>query len=222
MGKRKRGVVWLSRRSTLSMIFLGLGLTLLVGALTLSGIPVGWMVWYRLNPETSGKLAEVLGQKVEPVTAYAAKPVSFYEPPIDPKLPMEKRILVPSMGVSTLIHEAPLTDYEGALKKGVWRVPDFGDPQTREKPMILAAHRFGYLAWSVPYRLANSFYNLPKLKVGDKITVNWLQRPYVYEVYALGEGKEIGDYSADLILYTCKFLESPVRLFAYARLIEAK
>ena len=99
-------------------------------------------------------------------------------------------------------------------------MPDFGDPYNREKPTILAAHRFGYLAWSVKYRLANSFYNLPKLKVGDRIEVNWLKRKYMYEVYATGEGKEITDYTADLILYTCKFLESPIRLFAYARLVE--
>ena len=87
-----------------------------------------------------------------------------------------------------------LSDYETALKKGVWRVPNFGDPYNRERPTILAAHRFGYLAWSVKYRLANSFYNLPKLKEGDRVEINWLQRKYVYEVYATGEGEEITDY----------------------------
>ncbi len=99
-------------------------------------------------------------------------------------------------------------------------MPDFGTAQERTNPMILVAHRFGYLAWSVPYRLQNSFFNLPKLKPGDQIEVIWDQRKYVYEVFAGDEGKEISDYQADLILYTCKFLESDERIFRYARLVQ--
>jgi len=89
----------------------------------------------------------------------------------------------------------------------------------RTKPTILAAHRFGYLAWSIPYRLKNSFYNLPKLKVGDLVEIDWGQRRYVYEVYAEGKGEEITDYTADLILYTCEAMNSSVRIFRYARLL---
>jgi sortase (surface protein transpeptidase) len=110
-------------------------------------------------------------------------------------------------------------NYEEALKVGVWRVPDFGTPYERKAPVILAAHRYGYLRWSVPYRLKNSFYNLPKVKVGDTVEIIWRQRKYIYEVYAEGKGEEITDYSADLILYTCEDLTSPVRIFKYARLI---
>ncbi|KKS80793.1 MAG: hypothetical protein UV56_C0008G0001, partial [Candidatus Woesebacteria bacterium GW2011_GWC1_43_10b] len=64
------------------------------------------------------------------------------------------------------------------------------------------------------------FYSLPKLKTGDTVEIIWRQRKYLYEVYKEEEGEEITDYSADLILYTCESLSSPVRIFRYARLLE--
>jgi sortase (surface protein transpeptidase) len=143
-----------------------------------------------------------------------------YQPRFDASLPLENRIRIPSIGVDTEIQESTLEYYEEALKKGVWRVSDFGTPYTRNKPTIMAAHRFGYLAWTSIFRRENSFFNLPKLKEGDIVEVIWRQRKYVYEVYATEEGEEISNYSADLILYTCEVLNSPVRIYKYARLLE--
>jgi len=150
--------------------------------------------------------------------SYQAK-ADDYQPRLDTSLPLENRVSIPSVGINTKINEMPYENYEEALKVGVWRVPDFGTPYERKAPVILAAHRYGYLRWSVPYRLKNSFYNLPKVKVGDTVEIIWRQRKYIYEVYAEGKGEEIADYSADLILYTCEDLNSPVRIFKYARLI---
>ena len=221
--RSKRGIIWLSRPSTISIIFLVFGVSLLSLAITLSGIPVGWMVWYRLSPQTSGDLAQILQRPIfrQGTTFASSNAKVVYQPPIDPLLSQDNWILIPAIGVKTMIQEATLTDYETALRQGVWRVPDFGDPYNRNKPTILAAHRFGYLAWSNQYRQQNSFLNLPKLKLGDKIELIWNQRRYVYQVYGEGEGEEINDYQANLILYTCKFLESPMRIFKYARLIES-
>jgi sortase (surface protein transpeptidase) len=145
--------------------------------------------------------------------------VDDYQPRLDSTLPLENQIIIPSVGINTKINEASFETYEDALKVGVWRVPDFGTPYERKAPVILAAHRYGYLKWSVPYRLKNSFYNLPKVKVGDTVEIVWRQRKYIYEVYAEGKGEEITDYSADLILYTCESLTSPIRIFKYARLL---
>lgn len=145
--------------------------------------------------------------------------VDNYQPRLDTSLPLENKVSIPSVGINTKINESSYENYEEALKVGVWRVPDFGTPYERKAPVILAAHRYGYLKWSVPYRLKNSFYNLPKVKVGDTVEVIWRQRKYIYEVYAEGKGEKITDYSADLILYTCEDLTSPVRIFKYARLI---
>ncbi len=158
-------------------------------------------------------------QKTEAVVLPPAPVVEKYQPRLDPSLPLDNMVVIPSVGISTKINEQPVENYEEALKVGVWRVPDFGTPYDRQLPVILAAHRYGYLRWSVPYRLKNSFYNLPKVKVGDTVEVVWRQRKYIYEVYAEGKGEEIADYSADLVLYTCESLTSPVRIFKYARLL---
>jgi sortase (surface protein transpeptidase) len=143
-----------------------------------------------------------------------------YVPIYDPKLPKTNRITINSIGVDSDIQEATYDNYEDALKRGVWRVSDFGAPASRKTPTIMAAHRYGYLAWTNSFRKTNSFFNLPKVKVGDTITIVWHQRKYVYEVYAEDRGEEITDYSADLILYTCESLTGPVRIFKYARLLE--
>lgn len=179
-------------------------------------------VWYLITGG-SGSNTEVLGRISTSEMGELAgvkKDEVKYQPKIDTSLPNENRIVIASAGIDTQINEATLDTYEEALKKGVWRVADFGDPYTREKPTIMAAHRFGYLKWSMPYRLKNSFLSLPKLEVGETVEVYWRQRKYVYEVYAEEKGDKITDYSADLILYTCESLSSPVRIFRYARLLE--
>jgi sortase (surface protein transpeptidase) len=144
---------------------------------------------------------------------------SAYQPPFDPKLSKENRLIIPTIGVNTKIEEATYESHESALREGVWRVSDFGQPSSNTMPTILVAHRFGYLAWTNLYRRYNSFYNLPKLNVGDTVEVDWSQRRYIYEIYAAEEGTEISDYSADLVLYTCVDLTGNQRIFRYARLL---
>lgn len=141
-------------------------------------------------------------------------------PPFDPRLPASNRLLIPSIGVDTQVQEATLGNYEEALRKGAWRVSDFGAPNDNAGPIILAAHRFGYLTWTNTFRHNNSFYNLPKVEVKDLIEIDWNQRKYLYEVYAVSKGTQILDYSADLILYTCETLTGDNKIFVYARLIQ--
>lgn len=148
-----------------------------------------------------------------------ARAASDYEPAFDPSLSKTNMITIPSIGVKTNLQEATYENYEDALRRGVWRVSDFGAPG-EAKPVILAAHRYGYLAWTNQFRRENSFLNLPKLKVGDLVTIVWHQRKYTYEIYAEEKGKQISDYSANLILYTCVNLTGEERIFKYARLLE--
>jgi sortase (surface protein transpeptidase) len=143
-----------------------------------------------------------------------------YEPAFDASLPFENKLIIPSIGVETVLHESSLSKYEDALVQGVWRVTDYGTPNTRDYPTILVAHRFGYLKWSNEYRRKNSFYNLPKLEEGDVISINFRQRKYQYAIYKVEKGTEITDYSADLILYTCMDLTSDVKFVVYAKLLE--
>ncbi len=140
-------------------------------------------------------------------------------PPFDASLPKDNHLNIPSIGVDTQIEEATYDNYEEALKKGVWRVSNFGEPDLSGAPIILAAHRYGYLAWTNVFRHKSSFYNLPKVEVGDTVTISWQQRKYTYGVYKTETGQEITDYSADLILYTCENLNGPERVFVYAKQI---
>jgi len=142
-----------------------------------------------------------------------------YVPPRDETLPEGDWLVVPRIGVRTPLRKTANPDE--ALEKGVWQVPDFGVPGDRTQPMILAAHRFGWQWWwRDEYWKYNSFYNLPETEPGDLIEIISDKRKWIYEIYAGEEGEEITDYHADLILYTCKYLQSPVRHFRYARIID--
>lgn len=140
-------------------------------------------------------------------------------PPQDMTLPEGRWLIIPRIGVRTELQETE--DSEDALATGVWMVPDFGDPGSTDVPLILAAHRFGWKWWwQDDYWRYHSFYLLPDTEPGDLVEVIDDHRKYVYEIYAGEEGDEITDYDADLILYTCKFLNSPIRHFRYARLVD--
>lgn len=141
-----------------------------------------------------------------------------YLPPKNPDLPTGTWISIPRIGVHSevLATENP----DEALDKGVWMVPDFGRPGDYSQPTIVAAHRYGWdWWWQTDYWKYNSFYLLTETEPGDLVEVIHDQRKWVYEIYAGEEGKLITDYSADLILYTCKYLNSPLRHFRYARVV---
>lgn len=141
-----------------------------------------------------------------------------YVPEFNPNLPEGEWLVIPRIGVYTELRQTE--DPDEALAEGVWWVPGYGEAGSKDMPMILAAHRFGWdWWWQSDYWKYNSFYLLPDTQPGDTIEVIVDQRKWVYEIYAGEEGELISDYSADMILYTCKFLNSPVRHFRYARLI---
>ncbi len=216
-------VIYKRGPSNLAWIFAGMAITVWTIFLGLSSFPLGAYLYYSVVPGTSKILAEALSstglamaRSQVPVPSVAPAPPTIVR---DPSLPTGHIVRIPKIGVDTQISEAPYSEYESILRKGVWRVPDFGEPTTFDRPMILSAHRFGYLEWTQAYRRQNSFFNLPKLQAGDQIEVIWDQHLYTYNVERVEEGSEISDYSGDLILYTCKFLVSPLRYFVYARLV---
>lgn len=180
-------------------------------------------VWYSLGSKVDDFSDAILktvtgGKKGSEITPTVQLPE--WQPPFNASLSRDTTLVIPSIRVDTKVNESTYENYEEALRLGVWRIPDFGTPADREKPVIFAAHRFGYIAWSNLFRRKNSFYNLPKLKVGDLVEITYKQRKYTYEVYGEDRGEEISDYSANLILYTCETLNSRVRIFKYARLLK--
>jgi sortase (surface protein transpeptidase) len=185
-------------------------------------------IYYRLSPETSDVLATTIGEtklapnnfqtlnSQEPKTPTAPTPTPIHLPPLDSTLPKENGLIIESIGIQGEIHEGK--NWEEILKNGIWHAPDSSTPE-KVGATILAAHRWGYLSWSNQFRRLNSFYNLPDLKDGDIIKVIWNQRKYEYQIYKTEEGETISDYTADLILYTCKLWESPIRIIKYAKRI---
>jgi sortase (surface protein transpeptidase) len=134
-------------------------------------------------------------------------------PPFDSKLPTTNTIIINKIGVNGKIHEG--RNAKAELEKGFWLTYGWGTPEDK-LPIIIAAHRFGYVYWTNDFRKTQSFYNLPQVSQGDEIEIVWNQRKYKYRVYKSIEDTKIEDYDADLILYTCKLFKSPVRIFRYA------
>jgi len=180
-------------------------------------------IWYSLSTRVDDFSVALLTTVLNKEKTIEEKPtveIPNWQPAFDSKLSRDTTLKILSIGVDTKINEATYQNYEDALKAGPWRVPDFGTPADRSKPIILAAHRFGYLAWTNIYRRKNSFYNLPRLQEGDLVEITYKQRKYTYEIYAESRGEEIEDYTANLILYTCETLNSKIRIFKYARLLQ--
>lgn len=196
-------------------IYTVLGFFLILFSLVLIFIPISPYIWYRLDPQATQKDEEkIFVEVVEEKESIEEEEKKNNIPPFDASLPEGYFVVIPSIGVNSPISDAK--DYNKALLKGSWIIPDYGTPEQDSLPIILAAHRFGYTSWTKEIREKISFYNLPNLKEGDKVHIYWNQRDYEYSVYFKEESTYISDYNSDLILYTCKYFNSPVRIFVYA------
>lgn len=201
-------------RQTLFAAFMGMSLVLLL-------LLFGPLVYFRffaheVVPVQTQDVGTPLGGEFTPPVQAERQ---IQKPPQEESLPEGNWVIIPRIGVRTEILESEVP--EESLVKGVWRVPEFGQPGDNDEPMILAAHRYGYnWWWKGEYWKYHSFNLLPELEPGDLVEVISDKRKYLYEIYAGEEGAEITDYNADLILYTCKFLQSDIRHVRYARLID--
>lgn len=175
-------------------------------------------LYYRFFPaETVVLTPDQIGTPLGGEFDQGAQEEKRYLPEKNENLPEGNWLVIPRIGVRSEMLKTPTS--ETALEEGVWWVPDFGNPGD-DLPIILVAHRYGYKWWwKTDYWRYNSFYLLPDLEPGDTIEIISDQRKWVYEVYGAEQGEQITDYDADLILYTCKSLDSIVKHFRYARLV---
>lgn len=204
--------------SKIANIYTVLGFTFILLAIVLVATPVAPYIIYRISPSETTNEANKISETIDNKNIDTQNNTALdYQPTLDLSLPETPYIVIPSIGVYSPI--STISDYMEALKHGSWMVPDFGTPTNSISPIIVAAHRFGYISWGTDTRNRISFYNLPKTKVGDTIKIIWQQREYNYKIYKAEEGTSITDYSANLILYTCKYFNSPQRIFRYAKLI---
>lgn len=142
-----------------------------------------------------------------------------YQPQVEEGLPDGDWIIIPQIGVRTEFRATQ--DPNEALTQGAWLAPEYARPGESGLPMIIAAHRFGWdWWWQSDYWRYHSFYRLPETEPGTLVEVISNKKKWVYEIYGGEEGDSISDYDADLILYTCKHLSSPIRYVRYARLID--
>ena len=120
--------------------------------------------------------------------------------------PAGNRLIIPKIGVDAAIIEGDNLD---VLKKqeGVWhKNHSVFDPGKDNSGTVLAGHRFQYL----PPNTA-TFYNLDKLKVGDKFIVFWQKKEMVFEIFEAGvvkatdidSVKYTGKNNKEVALYTC-------------------
>ncbi len=237
--EKKYQIIYKRGPSTIALVFAGMAIGLWGIFALLSSYPVFLYFYYTVAPSTTQLLSTALAKTGEESAAEILRqeePRDLPEEPRsqitrDPSLPEGQYVAIPTLGIDTTVWEASSSAYEEALRKGVWRVPEFGTPDgvspsassgqnNGRLPIILAAHRFGYVDWTQTYREKHSFYKLPDVKVGESIVLTWNQHRYTYKVTKVEEGTEITDYSSDLILYTCKFLVSPIRIVVYADLVE--
>lgn len=200
---------------TLSRIYLIGGIILIIFAFAALSVSFYPNIWYALREEASDEDTNSIAQVVENIDTEVEEEKERPLPPLDENLPKENQIKITSIGVDSQIIENE-DPYKGLLK-GIWIVPNYGIPPSNELPIIIAAHRYGYTSWSSQFRYTSSFYNLPKTKEGDRVQIIWEQRLYEYEVYKTEDNTQITDYDADLILYTCRMYNSPVRVFRYLK-----
>ncbi|MEX0896265.1 MAG: hypothetical protein WDZ94_05055 [Patescibacteria group bacterium] len=179
-------------------------------------------LYYRVfssTPTAYDEVSEAAREYEQPGAEEVVEAEEPYMPDFNPNLPEGAWISIPLIGVYTQLQ--PTENPDEALDTGVWMVPDFGRPGSQDMPIIAAAHRFGWdWWWQNDYWKYNSFYLLTETEPGDRIEIVYEQRKWIYEIYDGEEGTLISDYDADLILYTCKHLRSPIRHFRYARVVE--
>lgn len=129
------------------------------------------------------------------------------------------RVRIPSQGLDTLIYECTTSEC-GLLKNAAWRIPEFGTPEDEDIITVIAAHRWGPDNFSTEKRIKELFYSFDKVQQGELIEIDWAGKTYKYQVTFKEENTVITRDEDDLILFTCKYYDSPIRIVVYAKLIQ--
>lgn len=148
---------------------------------------------------------------------YRTNLVQDNSPPKDLKpIPKENRLVIPSIQLDEEIHDGK---YANTLNKGLWRRPHTSTPDQGGNTVVVG-HRFTY---SKP----GTFFHLDKVKEGDRFSLYWQGKEYIYQVdnvevvSPLALEIEKPTEQPMLTLYTCTPVWSAKqRLVIQARLIE--
>lgn len=156
-------------------------------------------------------------QKINPGGGYVYKTAQLSGDQSGKKdIPKENRLVIPSIQLNDEIIDGATFH---ALDKGIWHRPATSNPIDGGN-MVIAGHRFRYTS-------IGNFYSLDKVKVGDKISVYWDQKEYVYQVDNIlvvppsDLGIEDNTSEPRLTLYTCTpYWSSTDRLVIQSKLVD--
>lgn len=131
-------------------------------------------------------------------------------------------LYIPSIDLATSIQELEKLE---DLHFGSWRRPNTSNPELGGNTVIVA-HRYTDKGG----RAENTFYNLPKVEIGEYIYTFWNNKKYTYKVYDIkvvesnDETVEKATTTANILtLYTCTPLWSSThRHVVYSNLISVE
>lgn len=115
------------------------------------------------------------------------------------------RLIIPKIGVDMELGTDPKT-----LDTARWVQNLYPD----NSPMVIVAHRFGRIGMPNDRKVSHTLYNIDKLKFGDEVIVQWQNERQVYKVKGITEATNNPSIKdGEILIYTCKFFESDVRVF---------
>lgn len=146
-----------------------------------------------------------LKNKITPPPITQREPPSSVSTPAPNQENIPDRLIIPKIGVDMELGTDPKT-----LDTAGWVQNLYPD----SSPMVIAAHRFGWIGMPNDRKVTHTLYNIDKLGVGDEVIVQWNNERQVYKVKGITEATNNPSIKdGELLIYTCKFLESDVRMF---------
>ncbi len=166
----------------------------------LIGVYISYTVFY---PEIYYQ--KNLKNKLQPPQSIESVSTASATDPTQPKIIFPNRLIIPNIGVDMELGTDPKT-----LDTAGWITNLYPD----NSPMVIAAHRFGWVGMPMDKRVTHTLFNIDKLKVNDKVIIQWNGKKEIFIVKDIGEATNNPSIKdGEVLIYTCKFMESDLRIF---------
>ena len=144
-------------------------------------------------------------------------------PEYDLSLPEGRWVVNKDIGLQAPIYTNEsvenVAEADALLERGIYMYPQYDSIGWSGREVILAGHHYNMTISD--QKAAQSFQNLNKLQVGDKVQIVDDYKIWTYEIYKIEESTEITEENPDLMMYTCIYWwDAKLRLFVYARIVE--
>ena len=144
-------------------------------------------------------------------------------PVYDLSLPEGRWVMNEKIGLKAPIYtntdSANTKEVDEILDKGVYIYPQYSDIGWSGREVVLAGHHYNMNVSQT--KSEQSFQNLDKLEVGDKIQIVDDYKIWTYEIYKVEESTEITEQNPDLMMYTCIYWwDAKLRLFVYGKIVD--